>query len=223
MPPKTIIDIAEETGSIIRIGNRIMEKAIANLARISQLDGMEQTYLAINFSPLQFEAALPARIASLLVRHEIRPERIVIEITEAVLMDDNPEIRTVINELCRFGCRIALDDFGTGYSSLSYINRFPVDIIKIDQSFTRAINDSLPDVRRKSRMLIESITTLSHKMNCTVIAEGIETEEECATLVQMGLDYGQGYLFHRPQHADSLINVLADLQKHDTGKVSRAS
>jgi len=223
MPPKTIIDIAEETGSIIRIGNRIMEKAIANLARISQLDGMEQTYLAINFSPLQFEAALPARIASLLVRHEIRPERIVIEITEAVLMDDNPEIRTVINELCRFGCRIALDDFGTGYSSLSYINRFPVDIIKIDQSFTRAINDSLPDVRRKSRMLIESITTLSHKMNCTVIAEGIETEEECATLVQMGLDYGQGYLFHRPQRADSLINVLADLQKHDTGKVSRAS
>lgn len=223
LAPKTIIDIAEENGSITRIGNRIMEKAVANLARISQLSGMENTYLAINFSPLQFETALPARIASLLVRHNIRPDRIVIEITEAVLMDDNPEIRTVINEICRFGCRIALDDFGTGYSSLSYINRFPVDIIKIDQSFTRAINDSLPEVRHKSRMLIESITTLSHKMNCTVIAEGIETEEECATLVSMGLDYGQGYLFYRPQHPDSLLTVLAELQGQGPGKVSRAS
>ncbi|MDE1995443.1 MAG: EAL domain-containing protein, partial [Rhizobiaceae bacterium] len=132
LPPARIIDVAEETGSIVRIGNRIMEKAISNLARISHIPGMENAYLAINFSPLQFEPSLPMRIATLLAHHQIRPERIVVEITEAVLMDDNPETRTVINEICRFGCRIALDDFGTGYSSLSYINRFPVDIIKID-------------------------------------------------------------------------------------------
>ncbi|MGO4563973.1 EAL domain-containing protein [Rhizobium sp. 2YAF20] len=219
LPPKDIIDVAEETGSIIRIGNRIMEKAISGLARMQHLDGMQDAYLAINFSPIQFEPALPARIVSLLARYNIRPERIVVEITEAVLMDDNPEIRTVINEICRFGCRIALDDFGTGYSSLSYINRFPVDIIKIDQSFTRAINDTSPDVRRKSRMLIESITTLSHKMNCTVIAEGIETEEECATLVSMGLDYGQGFLFHRPKHPDALLEILTETQYHIRGAV----
>jgi EAL domain-containing protein (putative c-di-GMP-specific phosphodiesterase class I) len=133
-----------------------------------------------------------------------------VEITEAVLMHDNPQIRTIVTELRRFGCRIALDDFGTGYSSLSYLNRFPVDIIKIDQSFTRAINDADDDVRQKSRMLIEGITTLSHKMNCTVIAEGIETEEECGTLHQMGLDYGQGYLFHRPQNAARLIEELSN-------------
>jgi diguanylate cyclase (GGDEF)-like protein/PAS domain S-box-containing protein len=223
LPPKPIIDIAEETGSINRIGHRIMEKAVANLARISCIEGMADTYLAINFSPLQFDTALPSRIASLLMRHDIKPQRIVIEITEAVLMDDNPEIRTVINEICGFGCRIALDDFGTGYSSLSYINRFPVDIIKIDQSFTRAINDPSAEVRHKSRMLIESITTLSHKMNCTVIAEGIETEDECATLVSMGLDYGQGYLFHRPQHPDVLIDALAILHPQDRKNVARAS
>ncbi len=209
LPPKPIIDIAEETGSIVRIGTRIMEKAVANMARISKLENMSDTYLAINFSPLQFEPCLPTQLAALLLRHEINPKRIVIEITEAVLMDDNPAVRSVINEICGFGCRIALDDFGTGYSSLSYINRFPVDIIKIDQSFTRAINDPSQDVRRKSRMLIESITTLSHKMNCTVIAEGIETENECATLIAMGLDYGQGYLFHRPQHPDALMDILA--------------
>jgi diguanylate cyclase (GGDEF)-like protein/PAS domain S-box-containing protein len=208
MPPAEIISVAEETVKIVRIGNVIMEKAIGHLAQISLIPGMQDTYLAINFSPLQFEPALPARLAGFLGRHGVRPERIVVEITEAVLMHDNPQIRMIVTELRRFGCRIALDDFGTGYSSLSYLNRFPVDIIKIDQSFTRSINDGNDDVRHKSRMLIESITTLSHKMDCTVIAEGIETEDECKTLHDMGLDYGQGYLFHRPQHASRLIEDL---------------
>ncbi len=209
MAPAEIINVAEETGKIIRVGNVIMEKAIAHLAAISRLPGMQDGYLAINFSPLQFEASLPARLAALLGRHGIRPQRIVVEITEAVLMHNNPQIITVVTEMRRFGCRIALDDFGTGYSSLSYLNRFPVDIIKIDQSFTQSINDASDDVRKKSRMLVESITTLSHKMGCTVIAEGIETEDECQTLHEMGLDYGQGYLFHRPQHAAALIERLS--------------
>lgn len=213
LPPGRIIEVAEETGSIIRIGNRIMEKAIADFARLSRIEGMQDTYLAINFSPLQFESELPLRMAALLSRYEIAPRRIVVEITEAVLMDDNPETRMVINEICHYGCRIALDDFGTGYSSLSYINRFPVDIIKIDQSFIRAINDTASDVSAKSRMLVESITTLSHKMNCTVIAEGVETEEECATLRTMGIDYGQGYLFYRPLHPDNLMKTLASLRE----------
>lgn len=223
LPPARIIEVAEETGSIMRIGNRIMEKAIAHFARLSHLDGMQDTYLAINFSPLQFEPELPVRIAALLSRYDISPRRIVVEITEAVLMDDNPETRMVINEVCRYGCRIALDDFGTGYSSLSYINRFPVDIIKIDQSFVRGINDTASDVSAKSRMLVESITTLSHKMNCTVIAEGVETEEECATLRAMGIDYGQGYLFYRPQHPDNLMKALAGPQFAQHSLVAQAS
>ncbi len=223
LPPARIIDVAEETGSIVRIGNRIMEKAIASFARMSRLDGMQDTYLAINFSPLQFEPDLPMRIAAVLSHHDISPRRIVVEITEAVLMDDNPETRMVINEICRYGCRIALDDFGTGYSSLSYINRFPVDIIKIDQSFIRAINDTASDVSAKSRMLVESITTLSHKMSCTVIAEGVETEEECATLRTMGIDYGQGYLFYRPLHPDNLLQTLTGLQQDHPSPIAQAS
>ncbi|CCM76615.1 EAL domain-containing protein [Rhizobium mesoamericanum] len=208
MAPAEIIHVAEETAKIIRVGNVIMDKAITHLAAISRLPGMQDSYLAINFSPLQFEDALPARLAALLGRHGIRPQRIVVEITEAVLMHNNPQIHTVVTEMRRFGCRIALDDFGTGYSSLSYLNRFPVDIIKVDQSFTQSINDMNDDVREKSRTLVESITTLSHKMGCTVIAEGIETEDECRTLHEMGLDFGQGYLFHRPQHAAALIERL---------------
>ncbi|WP_183899325.1 EAL domain-containing protein [Rhizobium metallidurans] len=212
MAPAGVINVAEETGKIIRVGNVIMEKAIEHLAALSALPGLENSYLAINFSPLQFEPSLPARLASLLMRHNIRPERIVVEITEAVLMHNNPEIRKIVSDIRQFGCRIALDDFGTGYSSLSYLNRFPVDIIKIDQSFTRSINDANEDIRRKSRTLVESITTLSHKMGCNVIAEGIETEQECHTLCEMGLDYGQGYLFHRPQTVDQLMIRLADAQ-----------
>ncbi|WP_160008174.1 bifunctional diguanylate cyclase/phosphodiesterase [Rhizobium sp. 18055] len=209
MAPAEVINVAEETSKIIRVGNVIMEKAIEHLANLSALPGMQDSYLAINFSPLQFESSLPARLASFLMRHSIHPERIVVEITEAVLMHNNPEIRKVVSDLRQFGCRIALDDFGTGYSSLSYLNRFPVDIIKIDQSFTRSINDANDDIRHKSRTLVESITTLSHKMGCTVIAEGIETEQECSTLCEMGLDYGQGYLFHRPQTVAQLIDKMA--------------
>ncbi|NLS04489.1 EAL domain-containing protein [Rhizobium sp. P32RR-XVIII] len=219
MPPAEIIHVAEETAKIVRVGNVIMEKAIGHLAKISHIAGMQDAYLAINFSPLQFETTLASRLAALLGRHGVRPDRIVVEITEAVLMHDNPQIRMIVTELRRFGCRIALDDFGTGYSSLSYLNRFPVDIIKVDQSFTRSINDANADVRHKSRMLVESITTLAHRMDCTVIAEGIETEEQCRTLHLMGLDHGQGYLFHRPANVSNLIDDLTGAM----GEVARAS
>src|SRR5690606_21392181 len=175
LPPAEIVGIAEENGSIGRIGDCILAKSIASLAVISKLDDLADSYLAVNFSPLQFEPALPTRLAALLLEHGITPSRIVVEITEAVLMLDNPVVREVLDALSDLGCRIALDDFGTGYSSLSYLNRFPVDIVKVDQSFTRSLSSDQPDVRRKSRMLVEGIRTISHQMGCAVVAEGIET------------------------------------------------
>ncbi|WP_046118649.1 EAL domain-containing protein [Ensifer aridi] len=208
MPPGKIIGIAEETGTISRIGDRVLEKAIRHLAAISALDGTQDTYLAVNFSPLQFELTLAHRLAALLLKHHISPRRIVIEITEAVLMLDNPEVHAVLKQLSEFGCRIALDDFGTGYSSLSYLNRFPVDIVKIDQSFTRSLNSNAADVRRKSRMLIKGIRTISHQMGCTVVAEGIETEDQWQLLRKLGVDNGQGYLFSRPMPVDGMLAML---------------
>jgi len=208
LAPSEIIQVAEETGAIAQIGNRILEKALANLNRISAATGDSSTYLAVNFSPLQFEPGLPTRLAALLARHDIRPSRIVVEITEASLLDDNPQIHTILDEISRFGCRIALDDFGTGYSSLSYLNRFPVDIVKIDQSFIRSIADPASYLRQKSRMLIEGITAISHKMECSVVAEGVETEAQWAVLRQFGVDYGQGYLFARPLPVAQLLEML---------------
>ena len=209
LSPAAIIEVAEENGSVGAIGNLILESAVANLARLSHQHDMRDAYVAVNFSPLQFEHSLPTRLASLLGRHGLRPSRLVIEITEAVLMHDNPEVRRILSEIQQFGCRIALDDFGTGYSSLSYLSRFPVDIVKIDQSFIRSIAEAT-DVSVKNRMLVEGITAISHKMNCKVIAEGVETEGQRDTLRKMGVDCGQGYLFSKPLPVESLHLTLAD-------------
>jgi len=208
LPPAKIISIAEETGMIARLGERVLEKAISHLARLTQLEGAETTYLAVNFSPLQFEQTLPHKLAALLLKHHISPARIVVEITEAVLMLDNPDVHAVLKQLSEFGCRIALDDFGTGYSSLSYLNRFPVDIVKVDQSFTRSLTTGTADIRRKSRMLIKGIRTFSHQMGCTVVAEGIETKEQWELLRKLGLDFGQGYLFSRPMPIENMLLML---------------
>lgn len=205
LSPAAIISLAEENGTIHRIGNVILDQSVANLARLSRLPGMAQTYVAVNFSPLQFEPGLPTRIAGLLHRHGILPGRLVIEITEAVIMKDDPQIRAILTAIHQLGCRIALDDFGTGYSSLSYLSRFPVDIVKIDQSFTRSICDDTVEIRQRNRMLVEGIAAISHKMNCAVIAEGVETEEQKLLLADMGADYGQGYFFARPQPVERLI------------------
>ncbi|WP_137130321.1 bifunctional diguanylate cyclase/phosphodiesterase [Rhizobium sp. FY34] len=210
--PAAIIDVAEETGSIGQIGNLILEDALANLARVSRLPGMDHTYVAVNFSPLQFEPGLPTRIAAMAGRYDILPQRIVVEITEAVLMHDNPEIRTILEQVHKLGCRIALDDFGTGFSSLSYLSRFPVDIVKIDQSFVRSIGTDVEEVERKNRMLVEGISAISHKMNCTVVAEGVETVKQHDLLKEIGIDCAQGYLFSRPL---SIMDILAKLD-HNT-------
>ncbi|WP_416795448.1 putative bifunctional diguanylate cyclase/phosphodiesterase [Ciceribacter azotifigens] len=213
LPPSDIIRIAEETGAIGRIGNRVFEKGLANLVALTQASGDDRAYLAVNFSPLQLEPALPMLLTALTARHGIDPQRLVIEITEATLLHDNPQIRMVLDEFSRIGCRIALDDFGTGYSSLSYLSRFPVDIVKIDQSFIRSLASGEAELRDKSRMLVEGITAISHKMECSVTAEGIETTEQRDLLREFGVDCGQGYLFARPQPVEQLIAAYDTTRK----------
>ncbi len=219
LPPAAIIAVAEENGTIGRIGNTILERSVQNLATLSKLPGLENAYVAVNFSAMQFEPGLPTRIAGLLYRHDIVPSRLVIEITEAVLMHDDPQIRAVLDAIRHLGCRIALDDFGTGYSSLSYLNRFPVDIVKIDQSFTRSIGDNITEISQRSRMLVEGISAISHKMNCVVIAEGIESREQEAMLKEIGVDCGQGYLFARPQPISAYIAAFEQQNSQIVAKV----
>ncbi|MDB5550840.1 MAG: diguanylate cyclase domain protein [Rhizobium sp.] len=213
IPPAGIIQIAEETGSITRVGERIFEKAVSRLASFSKHPALGDAYIAVNISPLQFEPGMLDRMTAMLMKWGVQPSQIVVEITEAVLMHHNPAIQQVLEAMCKAGFRIALDDFGTGYSSLSYLNRFPVDIVKIDQSFIRSMTEDDEASRRKSRMLVEGIKTISHQMNCIVVAEGIEKQEQRDALAAMGVDAGQGYFFSRPLPALEIIAKYSAIQE----------
>lgn len=204
LPPGDIIRVAEETGTIKRIGERVFEKAVAHLARLSEQPGLENTYLAVNVSPLQFCADLPASIFAALMKWNITPSRIVIEITEAVLMHHSPDVREILEALSAAGLKIALDDFGTGYSSLSYLLHFPVSTIKIDQSFIRSLTDEDDAVRKKVRMLVTGINSVANELDCQIVAEGIETEEQLKALLSMGVGHGQGFYLGRPRPVDQI-------------------
>ncbi|WP_375590286.1 EAL domain-containing protein [Hoeflea alexandrii] len=206
--PADIISVAEETGSISAIGRRIFKQAVQHLAKISDALDLHDSYLAVNFSPLQFEPGLPLRIMADLQETSILPSRIVVEVTEAVLIQDDVNTFAALKELSAHGMRVALDDFGTGYSSLSYLHRFPVDIVKIDKSFVHALNTE--NSHDKSRLLIEGIKTIAHQMNCMVVAEGIEAANQRDMLKAMGIEYGQGYYFAKPAPVDELILHLTN-------------
>ncbi len=216
MPPFDIITVAEETGVINEIGKQVFGKAFEHFTELTALSGDRSTYLAVNLSPTQIEPSLPVWLASAVHLFDLDPSRIVIEITEATVLHDNPIIQTILRKIANFGCRIALDDFGTGYSSLSYLNRFMVNIVKIDQSFIRSMTSDNEEVRERSLMLIEGITAMTHKMKCTVVAEGIETQEQRHQLQAIGVDSGQGYLFDRPLSFEQLRERF---QTHDTPKL----
>lgn len=204
LPPAKIIAVAEENGTIEAIGNVILKKAVAYLSRISQIPGLENARMSINFSPLQLNADLLARMSDILMKSTIQPSRIVLEITEAVLMRNNPEINLVLRGLRDCGMAIALDDFGTGYSSLSYLHRFPVNIVKVDRSFVAALQPDSAEERDKAYLLIQGINTIAQHLNCKVVAEGIETSSQREILKDMGIPYGQGYLFSRPLSIDDV-------------------
>jgi diguanylate cyclase (GGDEF)-like protein/PAS domain S-box-containing protein len=217
--PSGIIRIAEETGSITRIGERIFEKAVAHLKGLSDIPELAKTYVSVNISPLQFEPALLDRMAAVLLKWGVHPSRIVVEITEAVLMNHDPVIQQTLEAMSSSGFRIALDDFGTGYSSLSYLSRFQVDIVKIDQSFICSLTGADESARRKSRMLVEGINTISHQMGCVVVAEGVETQQQRDELQAIGVDAGQGYLFGRPVPA---VMIAARYARQGIEKVANA-
>ncbi|HWU62578.1 MAG TPA: EAL domain-containing protein [Ensifer sp.] len=204
LPPAKIIAVAEENGTIEAIGNIILRKAVEYLARISDIPGFEDVRMSINFSPLQLNADLLARMSDILLKSGIQPSRIVLEITEAVLMRNNPEINMVLRGLRDCGMSIALDDFGTGYSSLSYLHRFPVNIVKVDRSFVAALQPDSATERDKAYLLVQGINTIAQHLNCKVVAEGIETPSQRQILKDMGIQFGQGYLFSRPLSIDDI-------------------
>ncbi|WP_416412195.1 putative bifunctional diguanylate cyclase/phosphodiesterase [Pantoea sp. App145] len=183
--PGEFIAIAEETGLIIPLGEWVLREACKTSLRMPQL------LVAVNVSPVQFRASgFVERMIEIVQSEGADPQRMELEITEGVLIEDEHEARNNIIALRNAGFRIALDDFGTGYSSLNYLSTFPVDKIKIDRSFTQSLG-----VAQNSAAIIESVVRLGHAMGLMVTAEGVETEGQMSALADAGCNQLQGYLF----------------------------
>jgi diguanylate cyclase (GGDEF)-like protein len=187
--PAEFIPIAEEIGLIVSIGEWVLYQACAEATRWP-----EHVKLAVNVSPAQFISnQLLQTVVEALATSGLRPERLELEITESVLLADSGTTFRTLRSLRELGASISMDDFGTGYSSLSYLRSFPVDKIKIDQSFIRGLAAT-----DGSDMIVRALIGLGHSLDMRTTAEGVETKEQLAQLRAEGCNEVQGYLFSRP-------------------------
>ena len=193
IPPLRFIGLAEEMGLIVPIGAWVL-RAACEQTRAWQRAGLGELRVAVNLSPRQFtQKGLTQSIAAILSETGLEPRFLELELTESMVMTDVDHAITILRDLKQLGVHIAIDDFGTGYSSLSYLRRFPIDVLKIDQSFVRDI--TLGD---DGAAIVRTIISLAHSLRLQVIAEGVETPEQLAYLRERGCDQVQGYLFSRP-------------------------
>ncbi|MFY9328676.1 MAG: EAL domain-containing protein [Georgfuchsia sp.] len=192
VPPDAFIPVAEETGFIVDIGLWGLEAACRQIAAW-QAEG-RNLYMSLNVSGRQIPDGLPPQVlADAMARHGIEPWRLILEITEGVLMADLTNALQWVVAVRELGLRFYLDDFGTGYSSLSYLKRFPVSTVKVDKSFVRDMQKDAGD-----RALVEAVIVMAKSLGMSVVAEGVEMVEQLDILRAMGCHYGQGYYFSKP-------------------------
>ena len=197
--PDSFIPLAEETGLIVSLGALVLRSACAQGDRWNR-GGTPSLRVAVNVSPIQLEhPGFPGMMAEALARSGLAPGRLVVEITESVLLERLDDAAYALGALKALGVGISVDDFGTGYSSFSYLKNLPVDTLKIDKEFVRGMEDS-----ETAREIVGGIVGLAHRMNLTVVAEGVETAEQYYLLRSMDCDFAQGYLFGRPVPAHEL-------------------
>lgn len=203
--PGEFIPIAEETGLIHRLGRWILREACGQMARWSrEIEGAAPLTLSVNLSGRQIvEADLVAWVIELLEETGLEPGRLSLEITESAVMQDAETAGERLAELRALGIGISIDDFGTGYSSLSYLHRLPLTALKIDRTFVWAMG---PGARETQ--ICQGIVALALGLGLTVIAEGIETEEQRQRLRELRCGYGQGYLFAKPLPAADIAALL---------------
>jgi len=195
--PAEFVPIAEETGLIEEIGDWVLRTACTEAA-----GWPDHVRIAVNVSPVQFRSqTLSLKVAAALAESGLDPRRLELEITEAVLIADDDAALVALNQLRELGVRIALDDFGTGYSSLSYLQRFPFDKIKIDRSFVQEL--------ARGTSIIKAVVSIAADRNMVTTAEGVETEEQRATVHALGCTQMQGYLFSPPREAQEVRALMA--------------
>ena len=197
--PAVFIPVAEQMGLIDRLGAFVLRHALHEAKRWPDL------YVSVNLSPLQVRGSgIVELVRGVLAETGVPPSRLILEITEGVLIDNPEEMVTRMKDLHALGVRLALDDFGSGYSSLGYLQRFPFDKLKIDRSFVTALGNSA-----NGGVIIQAIVALGRALGLKVVVEGVETEKQRVLLRLAGCDEMQGYLFARPAPAKAIDRLLA--------------
>ena len=200
--PATFIPLAEQNGTIVEIGEWVLRQACKEAASWAA-----PLQIAVNLSPVQFRFGdLASLVHSILFETGLAPGRLELEITEGVLIRDPPKALSILRRLKSWGVKIAMDDFGTGYASLSSLQSFPFDKIKIDRRFISGVNSNA-----QSAEIVRTVLGLGTGLNIPVIAEGVETEAECAFLLAEGCGEVQGYLVGRPRPIASYIDLTTGM------------
>ncbi|MGH6726667.1 MAG: putative bifunctional diguanylate cyclase/phosphodiesterase [Pseudolabrys sp.] len=207
--PAVFIPVAEQMGLMDTLGAFVLRRALQEAKRWPDL------YVAVNLSPLQVrDAAIVDLVRSALAESRVPPERLMLEITEGVLVDNPDEMVKRIENLHALGVRIALDDFGSGYSNLGYLQRFPLDKLKIDRSFVTALGTSA-----NGGVIVQAIVALGRALGLTVLVEGVETEQQRVLLRLAGCDEMQGFLFARPAPAKAIDRLLTQGKTGGSGRL----
>ena len=210
--PTQFIPIAEDTGLIVQLGLLALEQAIGRLVQWNKEFPSDQPlFMSVNVSGRQFTAdGFIWLVSDVLTDYGVDPGLVKLEITESMLMDDPARTIASLQALKVLRVKLAIDDFGTGYSSLSYLSRFPIDTLKIDQSFVGAMGS-----KREDEAIVRTVAALSHTLGLDVVAEGIEREEDREALVSLGCEYGQGWLFGKALSADATRDLIARCAARD--------
>lgn len=204
-PPSEFIPAAEETGIIVDLGAWVLSEACDQYRRWQE-QGVTVPRLGINVCADQLrQTDFVAQVKAALLRADMPPWALELEITESVLLTGDGRSAQALNELVALGVKLALDDFGTGYSSMSYLRRHPVDVIKIDRSFITDIPEN-----PEAAAIATAIVAMARSLHKETVAEGIETAAQLGFLKSLGCDSGQGYFFAKPLPADELARFVTD-------------
>ncbi|HCL64421.1 MAG TPA: sensor domain-containing phosphodiesterase [Rhizobium sp.] len=204
IPPSDFIPIAEMSDLIEPLGMFALERATADLMDWEKQTGEIPVFVSVNLSSAQLlSSELYNDVRAMLAKTQCEPNRIKLELTETVMMENPEQARLVLGKLKDTGISLALDDFGTGYSSLAYLTRFPFDTIKLDKAL-------VCDESEKREVMLRSVISMARELGMSVVAEGIETEEDSAELAKLGCQYGQSFLFGPPIGADSVQRMLRE-------------
>jgi EAL domain-containing protein (putative c-di-GMP-specific phosphodiesterase class I) len=202
IPPGDFIPVAEGTGIILRLTERVLGMALGQMR--TWIDAGHDIPVAVNLSTrCLLDAGLPNLVARLLAEHRVPAALLRLEVTESAVMGDAARCMEVLQGLHDLGVRLSIDDFGTGYSSMAYLRRLPVDELKIDRSFVLGMTTTQQDA-----VLVRTAIDLGHNLGLTVVAEGVEGLEHADALRSLGCDIAQGYHFARPMAAAQLGELL---------------